>query len=60
MRCDVCVVSWFKLMGPIGIVLSAQHVLVRCMFSGLVGRLLFVARAALLACVGWLAFLMRV
>ena len=25
MRCDVCVVSWFKLMGPIGIVLSARH-----------------------------------
>ena len=23
--CDVCVVSWFKLMGPIDIVLSARH-----------------------------------
>ena len=24
-QCDVCVESWCKLMGPIGIVLSAQH-----------------------------------
>ena len=24
-RCDVCVVCWFKLMGPIGIDLSARH-----------------------------------
>ena len=72
-RCDVRVVSWFKLMGPVGIVLSARHkhskpagtstkhthslgVLVRCMYSGLVGGLLFVARAVWLACVGRLVF----
>ena len=29
---------------------------VRCLYSGLVGGLLFVARVALLACVGGLAF----
>ena len=32
---------------------------VRCMCSALVGGLLFAARAALLACVGGLAFLIR-
>ena len=32
----------------------------RCMYSGLVGRLLFAARAALLACVGGLTCLMCV
>ena len=30
--------------------------LVRCLYSGLVGGLLFVARVALLACVGGLTF----
>ena len=34
-------------------------VLVRCMYRALVGGLIFGARAALLACVGGLAFLMR-
>ena len=56
-RCDVCVVSWFKLVGTIGIVLSVRHkhskpatsALVRCMYSGLAGKLPFVPRAALLA-----------
>ena len=35
-------------------------ILVRCMYSGLVGGLVFAARAALLAYVGGLAFLIRV
>ena len=52
-------------MGPIGIVLSAQHkhstgVLVRCMYSGLVGGFPFVARVVLLACAGGLTFIVCV
>ena len=44
-------VSWF---------LTDRINVVICMYSSLVGELLFAARAALLACVGGLAFLMRV
>ena len=40
--------------------MEEAHYLVICMYSGLVGGLLFVACAAMLACVGGLAFLMRV
>ena len=54
-RCHVYLESWYQLMGPIGI-----GVLVRCMYSGLVGGLPFVARAAFLACVGGLAIIVCV
>ena len=47
-------------MGPIGIVLPVCGVLVKCMYSGLVGRLPFMARAAQLACVVGLTFIVRV
>ena len=47
------VMCLFKLMRPIG-------VLVRCMCRGLARGLPFVARAALLACVGGLAFVVCV
>ena len=70
LRCDVCLVCWFKLMGPIGIILSARHkhstpagrsnkcgVLVRCICSSLAARLQFVVRVALLVCVGGLTFI---
>ena len=75
-RRDACVVSWFKLMGPIGIVLSARHTSTACpqaqaLSTGVVswldactaawlGGVLFVAHAALLACAGGLAFLVCV
>ena len=38
----------------------SRGVLVRCMYSAMDGGLLFAARAALLACIGGLAFLVRV
>ena len=37
-------------------VIRTSGVLVRCMYSGLIGGLPFVARIALLACAGGLAF----
>ena len=55
----VCVVSWFKQMGPTGIVQSAR-VLLRCLYCGLVGGLPLMARAPLLACVCGLTFIVRV